>query len=329
VARHLARGGARRLVLLGRRGTDTPGVPELVAELSALGAEATVARADIADREAVRAVLAGVPAAHPVTAVVHAAGVLADGVVESLTPEQLDTVLRPKVDGGWHLHELTRGLDLAAFVCFSSAAGIFGSAGQGAYAAANSFLDALMQRRRGEGLPGTSLAWGPWAPGGAGDAGGMAGTLSAIDWARMRRTGVLGLSAEQGVALWDAARRSDRGLLAPIAPALRGVPGVGAAVPPMLRDLVRLSARRSAAGRQAGAPAESPVALAQRLGAMSAAQRGQHIAALVRGHVAAVLGHASVADLPAGATFRDLGFDSLTSVQLRNPLDAAAGPPPP
>ncbi|MEU1947801.1 ketoreductase domain-containing protein, partial [Streptomyces sp. NPDC020125] len=149
---------------LSRRGAQCPGAAELVAELGRLGAHAELARGDVARRDDVARVLAEVPAAHPLTAVVHAAGVLDDGLVESLTDGQLENVLAPKVDGAWHLHELTRELDLAEFTCFSSAAGVFGTAGQGAYAAANAFLDALMNQRAAAGLPARSLGWGLWAP---------------------------------------------------------------------------------------------------------------------------------------------------------------------
>uniref|UniRef100_A0AAU1IBX2 SDR family NAD(P)-dependent oxidoreductase n=1 Tax=Streptomyces sp. NBC_00180 TaxID=2903632 RepID=A0AAU1IBX2_9ACTN len=326
MARHLVRQGAKHLVLLGRRGTDTPGAAQLVAELSAEGAEVTVATGDVVERGDVERVLAGIPAEHPLTAVIHAAGVLSDGVVASVTGEQIDTVLRPKVDGAWHLHELTRDLDLASFVCFSSAAGIFGAAGQGAYAAANSFVDALMAHRAAQGLAGTSLAWGLWAPGqDEASGGGMAGGLAAADWARMNRTGVLSLTAAQGLALWDAARESDRVLLAPVRLDLAVVAGLGESVPSLLRGMVRTSVRRSAGGRQPSAPSESPEALARRLGALPPAQRVRRLLELIRGHVAAVLGYASAEDLPVDASFRDLGFDSLTSVELRNRINGATG----
>ncbi|HEY0699740.1 MAG TPA: SDR family oxidoreductase, partial [Micromonospora sp.] len=168
LATHLVdRYGVRRLLLTGRRGPDTPGAAELVAGLRGRGADVTVAACDAGDRAALAATLAAVPAEHPLTAVVHAAGVLDDAVVDRLTPAQLDRVLRPKADAAVHLHELTRHLPLSAFVLFSSFAGMLGTAGQGNYAAANAVLDDLARLRHAAGLPAVSLAWGLWAGDGA------------------------------------------------------------------------------------------------------------------------------------------------------------------
>ncbi|MYR62340.1 SDR family NAD(P)-dependent oxidoreductase, partial [Streptomyces sp. SID625] len=199
--------GVRRLLLTSRRGADAPGAAELSAELARLGAEVTVAACDVGDRAALARVLASVPDAHPLTGVVHAAGVLDDGVVESLTADRLDTVLAAKADGAWHLHELTAGHDLAFFHLFSSAAGILGAAGQANYATANTFVDALARHRRSTRLPATSLAWGLWATGG------MAEQLTGADVERLRRQGFPPLSADEGLDLFDAALRSAEPLL--------------------------------------------------------------------------------------------------------------------
>ncbi|WP_344598973.1 SDR family NAD(P)-dependent oxidoreductase, partial [Streptomyces violaceusniger] len=324
-ARHLvAERGVRHLLLVSRRGGEAPGAAELAAELGALGAEVTWAACDTADRDALAATLAAIPAGHPLTAVVHTAGVLDDGVISSLTGERIDTVLRPKVDAAWNLHELTRDLDLAAFVLFSSAAGAFGSSGQGNYAAANTFLDALAQHRHAQGLPASSLAWGLWAA-----AEGMAGSLDTSDVTRISRGGFAALGQDEGLALFDAAGTLPEAVLVPIrvdTGALRGQAAAGL-LPPLLRGLVRTPVRRSAdTGATSGVVADSGAgSLATRLSGLSEAERDRELLEVVRGHVAAVLGHATPDDVDAGRGFLDLGFDSLTAVDLRNRLGAAAG----
>ncbi|MFI9320174.1 type I polyketide synthase [Kitasatospora aureofaciens] len=316
LARHLVtEHGVRHLLLAGRRGLQAPGARELSEELAASGAEVTVAACDTADRAAVAALLAGVPARHPLTAVVHAAGILDDGVVDALTPERLAVVLRPKADAAHHLHDLTRGLDLADFVLFSSAAGVFGSPGQGGYAAANSWLDALAQHRRVCGLPAASLAWGLWA-----QASTMTAHLGATDRARAEQSGALTLDTADGLALFDAALAARRALLVPVrldAVALRG--RGPAELPPLLRDLVRTRARRTArSGPAAGG-------LPARLAALGPAERHAALLDLVSGCTAAVLGHGSAEQVHATRPFRDLGLDSLTAVELRNRLNTATG----
>ncbi|MFJ9952037.1 type I polyketide synthase, partial [Kitasatospora sp. NPDC091207] len=318
LARHLvvAR-GARRLVLLSRRGAAAPGAAELVAELSVLGARVRVEACDAADREALARVLAAIPAEHPLTAVVHAAGVLDDGVVQALTPDRLAAVLRPKVDAAWNLHEATRGLDLDAFVLFSSAAGVIGNPGQGNYAAANAFLDALARHRRAHGLAATSIAWGWWAEGSE-----MTAGLGAADRQRMTRLGVLPLSAEQGCALFDAAVDRAEPMLTAVRMDLAVLRRAGAdTVPALLRDLARGPRRRGAAGDARTRPG----ALAGRLAGLPAAERRLTVVRTVCTHAAAVLGHAGADGIEETRAFRDLGFDSLTGLELRNRLSAATG----
>ncbi|MDH2430516.1 type I polyketide synthase [Sphaerisporangium sp. TRM90804] len=321
LARHLVtEHGVRHLLLTGRRGPDTPGVRELCDELTGLGARVRVAALDVADRAAVAALLDGIPAEHPLTAVVHAAGVMDNGLVGSLTGEQVTRVLAPKVDGAWHLHELTRHLDLDAFVLYSSAGGMVLAAGQANYAAANVFLDALAEHRRAAGLPAASLAWGLWA-GTAGD--GM--DLDDADLRRMRRSGVAELSFAEGVALFDRALRLPDAVLAPIAIAHDALRDRTDEVPALLRGLVRPKALR-AARTAADAPDPSGgSSFETRLAGLTGPERERYLLDLVRGHAAAVLGHGDPAGVAPERGFTELGLDSLGAVELRNRLASATG----
>nr|WP_325114272.1 SDR family NAD(P)-dependent oxidoreductase [Streptomyces sp. GMR22] len=320
VARHLvAECGVRHLVLLSRRGREATGAVELEAELVGLGASVAVVACDVADREALAGVLARIPADRPLRGVVHAAGVLDDGVVQSLTPERLDTVLRPKVDAAVHLDELTRDLDLSAFVMFSSAAATFGAAGQGNYAAANMFLDALAARRRARGLAGVSLAWGFWA-----ERSDMTGHLADADVSRMERGGVIPLSSDEGLALLDLASAMDQSLLVPVRIAPAALRGGAGTVPPLLRRLVRTPSRRALADAAPGMDT-APHGDLVRLAGLSEAEQEQTLLDLVRGGVGAVLGYSDVEQVEPERAFKELGFDSLTAVELRNRLNTATG----
>ncbi|NEA64070.1 type I polyketide synthase [Streptomyces sp. SID12488] len=310
--------GVRHLLLLGRRGLAAEGADALCAELVAAGAEVTVAACDSADREALAAVLAEVPREHPLTGVVHAAGVLDDARVGRLTPERVDAVLRPKVDAAWHLHELTRDMDLAAFVLFSSASGTLGTRGQANYAAANVFLDALAEQRRAQGLPGVSVAWGLW-----GRASGMTGHLDAADLARLRRVGVGALTDAEGLDLFDAALSADRATVVAMRLDVGAVRASGT-VHPLLRQLVGAPARRAVAAGPAGA-VPGGQSLRDRLAALPAAERGRTLLDLVRDQAALVLGHETSAAIGLDQAFKELGFDSLTAVELRNRLNTATG----
>ncbi|WP_285710905.1 type I polyketide synthase, partial [Microtetraspora sp. NBRC 16547] len=301
LARRLAEQGAGHLLLTSRRGQDAPGAVELVSELEVLGARVTVAACDVADRSAVEALLSAIPAEYPLTAVVHAAGVLDDGLLDGLTPERLAVVLRPKADAAWHLHELTLDRELSAFVVFSSVAGVFGAAGQANYAAANAFLDALARHRRASGLPGTAMAWGAWENG-------MTAAL-----AERPAGGMIRLSEQDGLALFDTALAADKALILPVRldlGALRDAP-----VPAMLRGLVRRPARRTR-------PASS---LAERLATVPEAEQEALLLELVGTEAAAVLGHAPGTRIDPARSFSDVGFDSLTAVDLRNRLAEATG----
>ncbi|OLF06603.1 type I polyketide synthase, partial [Actinophytocola xanthii] len=296
LARHLVTRGFRHLVLASRRGPAADGAMELGDELAAGGADVRVVACDLTDPDAVADLVAGCRAERPLTAVVHTAGVTDDGVVTALGEDRLASVLAPKVDAAWLLHRATADQPPAGFVLFSSAAGVFGAAGQANYAAANAFLDALARHRAAAGLPAASLAWGAWETG-------MAGELSDVDRERITRSGFRPLGVPAGLALFDRAARCDGAVvLAPLDTAvLRALPDV----PPLLRDLVG-TRRRVAADAAADLSADS-------------------VRDLVRARVAAVLGHADPAEVGMRESFRELGFDSLTAVELRNELSAATG----
>ena len=313
LARHLvAARGVRRLLLLSRAGSDAAGAEALRAELAELGAGVEFAAADIADRDSLAAALATVPPEHPLTAVVHTAGVVDDGVIASLTPERLDGVLRPKVDGAWNLHELTRRQHRpVAFVLYSSVAALFGGPGQSSYAAANTFLDALAAHRRAEGLPAQSLAWGQWA-----EASGVTAQLTEADLRRAARAGIRPIGSEHGTRLFDAAESLATAYLVPAPLDLNALRGV--AVPALLRGLVR-PARRPARTAAVGGPT-----LARRLAGLDEEGRTAVLLDLVRTEVAGVLGTEPEA-VPAERPFNDLGLDSLSAVELRNRLTTATG----
>jgi len=313
VARHLAEEhGARRVLLTSRSGGEAPAAQELIAALAELGCEAEVAACDVADREQLRAVLERIPAEYPLTAVVHAAGVLDDGIVDSLDGERLRRVMGPKVEGAVNLHELTGGAELAQFVLFSSAASTLGNPGQGNYAAANAFLDALAHRRHADGLPAVSVAWGAWEL-----ATGMTAETSEADRARLRRSGVAELSEEEGLALLDAVRDGTHPLFVAArldTAGLRAQARAGA-LPAILRGLVRAPARSRAAEGS----------LARRLAGVQESERQALVLDLVRGHVATVLGHGSAEQIDHQRAFKELGFDSLGAVELRNRLTQSSG----
>ncbi|WP_053656869.1 type I polyketide synthase [Streptomyces sp. MMG1121] len=313
IARHLVtEHGVRRLLLAGRRGADAPGASELRAELGELGAEVTLARCDAADR----ADLSALFAKHDVRAVVHAAGVVDNGVLATLGADQVDRVLRPKVDAAWNLHELTREKDLTAFVLLSSTAGLLVGGGQANYAAANTFLDGLAAHRRSLGLPAVSLAYGLWS-----GSGGMSAGIDAADLERLRRLGLPPLTPLQGLRTFDAGLGGEDAVLVPVrldAAALRARPD---GVPALLRGLVR-PARRRGAEPAAGAPADS---WRDRLAPLPDAERDRALLELVRTHVAGVLGHPGAESVDPGRAFQEMGFDSLAAVELRNLLAGATG----
>jgi short-subunit dehydrogenase/acyl carrier protein len=316
VAVWAAGAGAGRVVLTSRSGPGAVGATRLAARLAGRGAGVLVAVCDIADRGAVAALTARLAGDRrvPLTAVVHAAGVLDDGVIGSLTPGRVQDVVRPKAAGACYLDELTAGIDLDQFVLFSSAAGVLGNAGQGNYAAANAFLDGLAERRRARGLTATSIAWGPW------DGGGMAVTEP-----RLRRDGMRPMEPGAAVAVMRRAVAAGEACVVVadvdwerLAPAL-ALAGVGALVGDLPEVAEVLAAGAAGAGGVAGA------GLAAQLAGLDRVQRDQVLTRLVQAEAAGVLGHASAEAVPVGRAFRDLGFDSLTALELRNRLTAATG----
>ncbi len=314
VARWLAQQGVPHLVLTGRRGANTPGAGEAVVELEALGTRVTVAAIDVADREALKAVLEAIPGDVPLRGVVHAAGVLDDGVLAEQNAERFARVLSAKVKGAWNLHELTARSDLAFFVMFSSLSGLLGGAGQSNYAAANSFLDALAAHRRAEGLVGQSLAWGPWSEGG------MAARLGAAQQARLARQGFGALSPAQGMALFGQGTTRPEAVLGLVSLDLRAVSrAFGAVVPSVWRSLVRGSSPRPHAA------AEAQGVWARRLSTLPPAGRADEVRDAVLTDVASVLSLGDADAVPVDQPLSDLGLDSLMAVELRTALSLRVG----
>ncbi|MEU4777237.1 type I polyketide synthase [Micromonospora sp. NPDC023633] len=318
VARHLVTGHAvRRLLLVSRSGPDAPGAAELADELTGLGATVRVVAADVTDRDALAMLLDEIPADWPLVGVVHAAGVLDDGVLPALTPARFDAVLGPKVDAAWHLHELTEKLDLAAFVLFSSASGLFGGPGQANHAAANAFLDALAHHRQARGLTVTSMAWGPWAnpdlPG---------GQPGHVDEQRMGRNGFRPLDADEGMELFSEALRFPDPVVVPVSLDLGVLGRLGPALPRLLHGLIRANGATPAGVAPA---ADAAAALRDTLAGTPEGERDRVLSDLVRTHAAAVLGYASMRAVDEDKGFVEMGFDSLTAVEFRNRLTAATG----
>ncbi|MEV7560914.1 SDR family NAD(P)-dependent oxidoreductase [Streptomyces sp. NPDC089795] len=318
VARHLvAVHGVRHLVLTSRRGPEAPGAAALVAELEAAGARSVrIVAADVGDRTQVAALLAGTEG-RPWTAVFHLAAVLDDGLLVSQDAERLAGVWGPKAEAAWHLHELTRTLDLTAFVLFSSAAGVLGGAGQSNYAAANTFLDALAAYRRGAGLPATSVSWGLWEQAGHG----LTATLGQAELARMRRMGIAALTEQQGLTALDAALGSGRPHLVPVKLDLVALQRSAGEVPALLRALVRAPKKR------VGEAGTAPSGLRDQLAAQAEAERLPHLVRLVQREAAAVLGVSGAEGVGAQQVLKELGIDSLMAVELRRRLSAETGIP--
>ncbi|MFI2346138.1 type I polyketide synthase [Streptomyces sp. NPDC019443] len=321
LARHLvAVHGARRLLLLSRRGPAAPGASELAAELAGLGAEAQILACDVTDRAA----LAKVVAEHSPGSVFHTAGVLDDGLITQMTPARLRAVVGPKAHAAWYLHELTQDLDLSAFVLFSSAAGVIGGPGQSNYAAANTFLDALAQYRRSRGLEATSLAWGLWE-----EQTGMTSHLTDPDVAALAAIGIAPMATQPALRLLDEGLASARPFLVALRPANDGPRSGGRAA-----GLFQALHEQRAAGRGTPtAPVIIPAPGRADQGAAGANEPPQPLSGhtdqtlveMVCAHAAEVLGYTDTVTVGPTDSFKELGFDSLLSVDLRNRLNAATG----
>ncbi|MEV5538177.1 type I polyketide synthase [Saccharopolyspora shandongensis] len=319
LARHLVTsGGVRHLLLVSRQGPKAMGAAELERELLDLGAATvTIAACDVGNRDSIARLLGTIPAQHPLTGVVHAAGVLDDGVISSLGPDGVVRVFRPKADAALHLHELTKQLPLRQFVLFSSAAGTLGAPGQGNYAAANTLLEALARHRHAAGLPATAVAWGYWD-----QASGMTQHLDAERLtAQLRRTAMLPIGVDEGLALFDAAVTNDEPVLMAARLNTAALRAPGHHIPPVLSGLIRSSAKRNTDRSGLTGPEE----LRARLESLPEPARSAALLELVRTTIAAVLGIASQDGVAPERQLPDLGFDSLTAVQLRNALAAETG----
>ncbi|MFE7267849.1 type I polyketide synthase, partial [Streptomyces sp. NPDC057592] len=324
VARRLARSGAEQLILTSRRGADAPGADALLAELEATGCRVRIVACEADDREAVAELLASIPADTPLTAVVHAAAALDDGLIDSLTTDRIAYALRAKVHGARNLHELTRDLDLSAFVLFSSLSGTVGAPGQGNYAPGNAFLDALAQQRRSLGLPATSIAWGRWAGAGLGEG-------DAEE--RFERIGAGAMDPETALtALEQALEHDETCVVVADIRWERMVAHTATRRPsPLLRDLPDFSGGSDATGRFTSGAADrapggsaAPSQIAHLL-SLAAPERARAVLDLVRGETATVLGHTDADKVPSDRSFQDLGFNSMSAVDLRNNLGVVTG----
>ncbi|WUI01409.1 SDR family NAD(P)-dependent oxidoreductase [Spirillospora sp. NBC_00431] len=321
VARHLAgHHGVPHLLLCSRQGAEAAGADRLRDELGELGSRVTIAACDVADRAQLAALVAGISPEHPLTGVIHAAGVLDDGTLGSLTPERLERVLRPKLDAAQHLHELTRDLDLSAFILFSSAAGTIGSPGQANYAAANTYLDALAAHRHANGLPAQSLAWGQWEPDSA-----LTGRLSETGRTQLTTGGMIPLTVDDALAAFDAVGTIDEAALVPIRLDLTAVSAqpLTSRLRALCRGLVRDPVRRADHAGTAGAT--TGPSTARRLSGLPEREAKRQLIDLVSAHAAVVLGHPPGTRLDPGRSFRDAGLDSLAAIEVRNRLAAELG----
>lgn len=312
--------GVTDLLLTSRRGLDTSGATDFVAELAELGATTEVIACDVADPDSLAKVMGVFDQNRPLRGVVHTAGVLDDGMLDTMTDDSIDTVFAPKVDGAWNLHRMTRDLELDFFVMYSSVSGIMGTLGQGNYAAANSFLDALAYHRKSKGLPATSVAWGAW------DGEGMATDLSDADKARFSRQGMDPLSPEEGLELFDLCVSRDE----PMAMAAAFDMGrlqrtfeeqTGGDVPALYRTIFK----GAGADGQQSTGGKGDAGLRKALGMAQPEDYAGIMLQTIKEEVAKVLEFASPDDVDVSLGLQDIGLDSLTAVLMRNQLGDVTG----
>ena len=313
VAKHLvANHGVRHLVLASRRGRSAPGAEVLHSDLAAMGADVRIVDCDVSDRESLKLLIEDIPRGQPLTGVVHAAGTVNGGVIGTLNADRLDETFRSKVDGAWHLHELTAEMDLSLFVLFSSVGGMVLAGGQGNYAAANVFLDALAAHREAQGLPATAIAWGLWSGAGAGDA------LSSSDTKRIRRQGVRQFPVVEGLRLFDSAVSAGEAVLAPMEVDLHALRDGDGYVPALFRGLVPAAARSSG-------NSSAEFGTGTRLAQLAPDEQQAHLVRLARKTVAQVLGYSSPDDVHLDTPLLELGMNSLGALEIRNKIARAVG----
>ncbi|MFS0693260.1 SDR family NAD(P)-dependent oxidoreductase [Streptomyces nitrosporeus] len=308
--------GVSRLVLASRTGAAAAGAGTLSAELAELGAQVAIVRCDVADRDDLSHMLGGIPPQHPLTAVVHMAGVLDDAVLTRLTADQVRKVMRPKVEAATHLHDLTHEIGLSRFIVFSSVSGVFGSPGQGNYAAANAFLDGLAHYRRAKGLPATSVAWGLWKT-----TTGMTAHLKDADLKRISRTGMRPMTETEGLLLFDQAIRTSAPVLVatPIDSEILPAAVEPHATPALLADFMG-TRNRPKNHRSLRSPNTGP---RKPLSGLDHAALPQAVAEMVLTVTASVFGHRNLRADDFRRPFSEMGVDSLMAVELRNRLNTA------
>ncbi|MCV9879626.1 type I polyketide synthase [Brenneria izbisi] len=312
IAKHLAEHhGIRHLLLASRRGKNAPGANALLKDIAKLGAQAAIVACDIADMSAVASLLDAIPTAHPLTAVIHTAGNVDTATLKTMSAEQIDNVLQSKAISAWHLHQITQHHDLAAFVLYSSAVSILPQKGQGNYAAANAFLNALAHHRRHQGLPATAMAWGMWA-----ERSEMGEQLGDGEIKNIIATGQIPLSRPQGLAFLDAVVGTNMvnhpPLLIPARLNLEALREQGDI--PLLAEV-----------RPRRAASRGSLSSSRQIADMPEKERLPYLLNVIIQYAGEVLSHSDPKSIRSDVEFITLGFDSLTSVEMGSRLSQTFG----